>query len=84
VIPELADELGDGPSDPTPLLDYQATALQHKNYIARYLKYWESTIEHTGTGRVVDAVIMPVAPHAAVISGKYFHYGMLLTEIMFC
>jgi amidase len=28
----------------------------------------------------VDAVIMPVAPHAAVIPGKYFHY--LYSEIV--
>ena len=27
------------------------------------------------TGQIVDAVIMPVAPHAAVIPGKYYHTG---------
>lgn len=26
-------------------------------------------------GQIVDAVIMPVAPHAAVIPGKYYHVG---------
>lgn len=26
-------------------------------------------------GQIVDAVIMPVAPHAAVIPGKYYHTG---------
>ena len=25
---------------------------------------------------IVDAVIMPVAPHAAVIHGKYYHTGV--------
>lgn len=29
-------------------------------------------------GQLVDAVIMPVAPHAAVIPGKYYHTGKLL------
>ena len=32
------------------------------------------------TGQVVDAVIMPVAPHAAVIPGKYYHTGMSSTQ----
>ena len=27
------------------------------------------------SGLLVDAVIMPVAPHAAVIPGKYYHTG---------
>jgi len=26
-------------------------------------------------GQLVDAVIMPVAPHAAVIPGKFYHTG---------
>jgi amidase len=26
-------------------------------------------------GQIVDAVIMPVAPHAAVIPSKYYHTG---------
>jgi amidase len=26
-------------------------------------------------GQIVDAVVMPVAPHAAVIPGKYYHTG---------
>jgi amidase len=28
------------------------------------------------TGRPVDAIISPVAPHVAVIPGKYYHYGL--------
>jgi len=28
---------------------------------------------HSHVGQIVDAVIMPVAPHAAVIPGKYYH-----------
>ena len=30
-------------------------------------------------GQVVDAVIMPVAPHAAVIPGKYYHVGLYIS-----
>ncbi|KAK3372148.1 amidase signature domain-containing protein [Podospora didyma] len=38
---------------------------------AAYSDYWNSTAGDDG--QVVDAVIMPVAPHAAVIPGKYYH-----------
>ena len=31
----------------------------------------------TRTGQVVDAVLMPVAPHAAVIPGKFYHGGKI-------
>lgn len=41
------------------------------------MEYWNSTVKLTGTGRPVDTVIMPVAPHAAVIPDKYFHYGYI-------
>lgn len=30
-----------------------------------YLDHWENTIEVTGTGRPVDAIISPVAPYTA-------------------
>lgn len=33
------------------------------------------------SGRPVDAVIMPVAPHAAVIPGKWRHYGKFPQQI---
>ena len=31
---------------------------QHKEY----LDHWESTVQTTDTGRLVDAIILPVAP----------------------
>ena len=74
----LRDEYGRGPSEPIPLLEYQTKALERGDYLARYMEYWNSTADHTGTERAVDAVILPVAPHAGVIPGKYFHYGKLL------
>lgn len=30
-----------------------------------YLDHWQSTVQATGTGRAVDAIISPVAPYAA-------------------
>lgn len=35
-----------------------------------YLDYWNQTIEATGTGRPVDAIISPGAPFAAPPHGK--------------
>lgn len=35
-----------------------------------HLDLWESTVEVTGTGRPVDAIISPVAPYPAPPHGK--------------
>ena len=77
--------------DPVSLLEYQDSTLQGLEYELKYNDYWESTGKDDGNDNqaqfiraicayicldsVVDAVIMPVAPHAAVIPGKYFHTG---------
>ncbi|KAL9625230.1 MAG: hypothetical protein Q9160_000632 [Pyrenula sp. 1 TL-2023] len=73
-VKELEKELGNGPKSPMTLLEYQALGLEREKYRQSYREYWNSTITMTGTGRSVDALIMPVAPHAAVIPGKYYHY----------
>ncbi|KAI4241118.1 MAG: hypothetical protein L6R40_004757 [Gallowayella cf. fulva] len=57
--------------DPLPLLEYQDLTLEGKAYNEAYSDYWNSTDNEDG--RMVDAFVMPVAPHAAVISGKYYH-----------
>ncbi|TBU35216.1 general amidase [Dichomitus squalens] len=35
-----------------------------------YLAVWRDSVKYTGTGRPVDAIIAPVAPHAACPHGK--------------
>ncbi|KAI4268032.1 MAG: hypothetical protein L6R38_007989, partial [Xanthoria sp. 2 TBL-2021] len=57
--------------DPIPLLEYQDLTIQGKTYNEAYYDYWNST--SSDDGQVVDAVVMPVAPHAAVIPGKFYH-----------
>ncbi|KAI1735431.1 amidase signature domain-containing protein [Xylaria scruposa] len=57
--------------DPIGLLEYQDLTQRGLQYEAEYSDYWNSTKEQDG--QIVDAVIMPVAPHAAVIPGKYYH-----------
>lgn len=44
-------------------------------YQKQYMDYWNSTAELTGTGRPVDGVFCPLAPHAAVIPKQYHHVG---------
>lgn len=58
---------------PIGLLEYQDLTLQGLTYEREYSDYWNSTAD--ADGQEVDAVIMPVAPHAAVIPGKYYHTG---------
>ncbi|KAF8451454.1 amidase signature domain-containing protein [Kalaharituber pfeilii] len=60
--------------DPISLLEYQRLTLEGRDFSAEYSDYWNSTAENED-GQIVDAVIMPVAPHAAVIPGKYYHTG---------
>ncbi|KAJ5835694.1 Amidase [Penicillium robsamsonii] len=40
-------------------------------YQKQYMDYWNSTAEVTGTGRPVDGIFCPLAPHAAVIPNEY-------------
>ncbi|KAF2489815.1 amidase [Lophium mytilinum] len=75
VVEEKKHDLGNGPVPPLPLLDFQRSCLRRKAYRASYAAYWNSTQEKTSTGHPVDAVIMPVAPTAAVLPGRYRHFG---------
>ncbi|KAK3376423.1 amidase signature domain-containing protein [Lasiosphaeria ovina] len=69
LIPDLRDSFQ--LSDPIGLLEYQDLTLQGLDYESAYSDYWNSTA--ADDGQVVDAVIMPVSPHAAVIPGRYYH-----------
>ncbi|KAF2757566.1 general amidase [Pseudovirgaria hyperparasitica] len=75
LIDGMTGDYGGGPFEPMPLLEYQDKGLRVKAYRAQYDQYWNSTAATTSTNTPVDAVIMPVAPHAAVLPDKYFHYG---------
>jgi amidase len=52
-----------------------ATNVALRKLKKEYLDYWNSTSEHTGTGRPVDAVVCPLAPFPAARPGKYGYYG---------
>ncbi|KAL8713136.1 MAG: hypothetical protein Q9220_002657 [cf. Caloplaca sp. 1 TL-2023] len=68
LVPELREMLQ--LRDPMPLLEYQDLTMIGKAYSQAYSDYWNSTNDD---GHLVDAVLMPVAPHAAVIPGKFYH-----------
>ncbi|KAL6916189.1 hypothetical protein FSST1_007684 [Fusarium sambucinum] len=85
LIPDLED--GFKLKTPAELLKYQDLTLQGLAYEREYSDYWNSTESQDGkistrivssqrliyVGQIVDAVLMPVAPHAAVIPGKFYH-----------
>ncbi|KAG5806432.1 hypothetical protein H9Q74_007165 [Fusarium xylarioides] len=71
LIPDLQDGLN--LKTPTELLKYQDLTIQGLEFERQYSDYWNSTAD--SDGQVVDAVLMPVAPHAAVIPGKFYHGG---------
>ncbi|KAB8299013.1 hypothetical protein EYC80_001145 [Monilinia laxa] len=62
---------------PMSLLEYQGRALQLRDYRQAYADYWNGTGDKDGN--VVDAVIMPAAPHAAVIPRMWEH--LAYTEV---
>ncbi|KAI9696521.1 MAG: hypothetical protein M1820_008149 [Bogoriella megaspora] len=74
LIPELQRGFGNGPEPPLDVLQFYKNTIRLKDFRSRYQAYWSSTAMKTTTGRPVDAVILPLAPHAAVIPGKYVHY----------
>ncbi|KAJ5278838.1 hypothetical protein N7478_004210 [Penicillium angulare] len=48
-----------------------ALNVSKRDYQKEYMDYWNSTARLTGTGRPIDGVLLPVAPHAAAIPNHY-------------
>ncbi|KAF5635107.1 general amidase [Fusarium tjaetaba] len=69
LIPDLQDGLN--LKTPKELLKYQDLTIQGLEYERQYSDYWNATADLDDQS--VDAVLMPVAPHAAVIPGKFYH-----------
>lgn len=62
--------------DPMGLLEYQALGLEAINFCDNYTTYWNEF--HKEGERMVDAVVMPVAPLTGIRSGQFFHLGARL------
>ncbi|MCJ1262208.1 Acetamidase [Lobaria immixta] len=52
-----------------------ATNIAKREYQKEYMDYWNSTKDLTGTGRPVEAFIMPCAPFPAARIDAYHHLG---------
>lgn len=54
--------------------------LRQRAYQTEYMEYWNSTAFLTKTGRLVDAVLCPVTPFAALELGKTQSIGKSLPQ----
>ena len=55
--------------------EISANNVAKREFQKEYMDYWNSTQNLTGTGRPVDALIMPLAPFAAARPRKYKYLG---------
>lgn len=74
-IPQIAPMFGSKPGEQADATKIAAMNVTKRDYQKEYMEYWNSTIDLTGTGRSVDALIMPVAPFAAARRETYSYYG---------
>lgn len=74
-LPHVVASYGKEPSSQLNVCEVNATNIAIREYRKEYMEYWNSTASLTGTGRPVDAVIMPVAPYAAAPRGKNEYPG---------
>ncbi|KAL8733922.1 MAG: hypothetical protein Q9181_003397 [Wetmoreana brouardii] len=75
--PQVGQTYGEGyvPDPPKDAMHIAENNVAKRDYQKEYLEYWNTTAEKTGTGRPVDAVIMPLAPFAAARPKMYLYYG---------
>ena len=74
-IPQIVGMYGSKPKAQVDASKIAATNVTQREYQKEYLEYWNSTVDVTGTGRPVDALIMPIAPFAAARPQTYSYYG---------
>lgn len=73
--PQIASTYGDKPMGEMTASKIAEVNVEKREYQKEYLEYWNSTEQLSGTGRPVDAVILPLAPFAAARPTKYNYYG---------
>ena len=72
---QVAMSYGEQPSEQANATDISANNVAKREYQKAYLEYWNNTAKASGTGRPVDAIVIPVAPFAAAREKKYKYYG---------
>lgn len=62
-------------TEPSSTADFWNLCQRRQQYREAYHAYWMSSRERSAQKQVVDGVIMPVAPSAAVEEGSFTYYG---------
>ncbi|KAF2097696.1 amidase [Rhizodiscina lignyota] len=78
-VREMMQDIGYRTKTPMPILEYFNLTIRLKDYRNRYADYWKSM--------GADAVIMPVAPHAAVLPGGNYYtyaYSSIIDALNYC
>jgi hypothetical protein len=73
--PQISGAFGQKAGDQMDATKIAQTNIAKREMQKRYMDYWNSTEELTGTGRPVDGFIAPLAPFAAARREKYSYYG---------
>ena len=75
LAPQVAATYGEKPREQWKASQIAENNVAKREYQKEYMEYWNSTETLTGTGRPVDALIIPVAPFSAPRPTKYTYYG---------
>lgn len=76
ILPQIARLYGENPSGSQwNASDIAVNNVRKREYQKEYLDYWNDTAAVTGTGRPVDAWILPAAPFTAARRERYDYYG---------
>lgn len=83
ISPQVANLYGSEQLEEMGASEIAATNVAKREYQKEYMDYWNSTKDLTGTGRPVEAFIMPCAPSPAVrINGSnYYGYTMIVNAL---
>jgi amidase len=71
----IASIYGETPSAPSTANKIYENNVKHRQYQKEYMDYWNSTAKLTKSGNPVDAILVPVAPVAALQFGKFAYAG---------
>ena len=72
---QVQDLYGSAPIEPMNATKIAEVNVAKREYQKEYMEYWNSTRDLTGTGRPIDAFLMPLAPFAAPRPTRYKYLG---------
>lgn len=83
ISPQIAVTYGSEPLKEVGASEIAATNIAKREYQKEYIDYWNSTEDLTGTGRPVEAFIMPCAPFPAIRINTYRYsgYSMIINTL---